>query len=158
VTKFSSALLMVGPAQVGIFGDDLWRVGLTSQLVVGGSNGPFWLSPVTGQQGKEESALLLESTDTSVIVDSVVILGSIASNDDQALGILRDSHNLVDDAFGEHVAPYWELTPSTRQQLLDRIVDRVRLGFVLLESESLLDQRFFECIRETGLKTEVYFR
>lgn len=158
MTKFSTALLMVGPAQVGIFGDDLWRVSSASQLVEGGSNGPFWLTPVSGDSGKDETALLIDGTEPCLLRDSIVILGAIASKDEQAIGILRDTHNIVEDDFGIHVAPYWELAPSTRQNLIRQISQKVRFGFVILAQDSILDSRFFESLTLSGLTCEVFSR
>lgn len=158
MTKFSTALLMIGPAQIGIFGDDLWRVASSSQLVEGGSNGPFWLTPVSGFSGKNETALLIDGTEPSVLRDSVLILGALASNDEQAIGILRDTHNIVEDDFGIHVAPYWELAPSTRDSLIRRIEQKVRFGFVILDEDSILDSRFFDSLTLAGLSSEVFTR
>lgn len=158
MTKFSTALLMIGPAQIGIFGDDLWRVASSSQLVEGGSNGPFWLTPVSGFSGKNETALLIDGTEPSVLRDSVLILGALASNDEQAIGILRDTHNIVEDDFGIHVAPYWELAPSTRDSLIRQIEQKVRFGFVILDEDSILDSRFFDSLTLAGLSSEVFTR
>lgn len=156
MTKFSTALLMVGPARVGIFGEDLWRVASSSQLVEGGSNGPFWLTPVSGYSGKDETALLIDGIEPWVLRDSVVILGALASKDEQALGLLRDTHNIVEDDFGIHVAPYWELAPSTRESLIRQISQKVRFGFVILAEDSILDSRFFESLTLSGLSFEVF--
>lgn len=158
MTKFSTALLMIGPAKIGIFGDDLWRVASSSQLVEGGSNGPFWLTPVSGFSGKNETALLIDGTEPSVLRDSVLILGALASNDEQAIGILRDTHNIVEDDFGIHVAPYWELAPSTRDSLIRQIEQKVRFGFVILDEDSILDSRFFDSLTLAGLSSEVFTR
>ena len=158
MTKFSTALLMVGPAQVGIFGDDLWRVASSSQLVEGGSNGPFWLTPVSGFSGKEETALLIDGVEPSVLRDSVLILGALASKDEQAIGILRDTHNIVEDDFGIHVAPYWELAPSTKDSLIRQISEKVRFGFVILDEDSILDSQFFDSLTVAGLSSEVFTR
>lgn len=156
MTKFSSALLMVGPAQVGIFGDDLWRVGLTSQLVEGGSNGPYWLTPVTGFREKEETALIIGEIQSSVLVDSVIILSALASGEKRALGLLFDTHNVVQDEYGLHVAPYWELAPSVRDALVRYISPLVKLGLVRLDSETLMNQSLVNDLSLLNFRVQVF--
>lgn len=148
LTTSSTALAWIGPAGVGSFNARLWRVNPNgTQLVEGGTNGPFFLVRL----GNREFPIHLESLDSEFVLDGLLLSLALLSEDEQLLGLLRATHN-VSGPWGEDVVvPFWELAPEVTQQIARRLSQTCRIGLVILEENSLVKPEIIERLRSLGL-------
>lgn len=138
MTSISTALLMVGPSGVGPFHSPDWRVSFVSQLVEAGSSGPYWL---TNAPGEPEQYLPIQSLDPEDVAKATVLLLGQQIQDDSVQGLLRETHNLIDNPDGTtKIAPYWDGSDSDFEFYASRLAPRVRLGVVQLAEHGLMNE------------------
>lgn len=148
MTSFSTAFVMVGPSGVGSFHDRLWRVSPnTAQLVEGGTNGPYFLLG----SGDDEFVFHIEDFDSDSVMRAVVLLTTLLVGEEQTIGLLRASENLIKTEAGERVAPYWELADDVLQSLTKRLAPICRIGIVRLGTTSALTTEVIALMRLSGL-------
>ena len=147
MTTASTAFVMVGPSGVGSFHDRLWRVNpRQGQLVEGGTNGPYFLLG----SSSEEFVFPVEDFDSEGVARSVVLLIALLIEDEQALGLLRATENLVETDRGERVAPFWDLDEFSTQELASRLAPMCRVGLVRLDETSILNREVSAHLQELG--------
>lgn len=154
MTSISTALLMVGPSGVGPFNSPDWRVSFVSQLVEAGSNGPYWL---TNASGEPEQYLPIQSLDPEDVAKATVLLLAQQIPDGSVQGLLRETHNLIDNPDGTtKIAPYWDGSDSDFQFYASRLAPRVRLGVVQLAEHGLMDGAVFAHLLRYGFALETF--
>ena len=157
MTRLSTALLTVAPLSTGPWGDRLWRVALTAELVEGGS-AAYWLihRSEPAEHLVATAEVLITAPHTTGVVEALVLSVAAHLGDGQTEGILLDSHNIeVLDGI-RHVAPYWELTDSTRQVLVERLSSSVRLGLIVLDELTLATAEVVARLRSIGFDVDVF--
>ena len=148
MTTSSTAMVLVGPAGVGSFNDRLWRVNPNgSQLVEGGTNGPYFLV----RSGEQEFPLHLEGTTTEEVVAGFVFLLALLVKDEHCLGLLRTTHNLVGPWGEDRVAQFWEIAPDVENSLVTRLKPLCRIGIVILDDRTIFSTEVFEALQALGL-------
>ena len=148
LTTSSTALAWIGPAGVGSFNARLWRVNPNAtQLVEGGTNGPFFLV----RMGVREFPIHLDSLDSEFVLDGMLLSLALLSEDEEVLGLLRATHNLIGPWGEDAVAPFWELAPEVTRQIARRLSQTCRIGLVVLEENSLVTPEIIEHLRSLGL-------
>jgi hypothetical protein len=153
VTTASTAFVMVGPSGVGSFHDRLWRVSPnSSQLVEGGSNGPYFLLG----SGDDEFTFHVEDFDSESVMRAAVLLITLLVGEEQTIGMLRASENLIQTERGERVAPYWEIADDVLQFLVKRLAPICRIGVVCLDSSSILTPAAVDEMRILGFDVTTY--
>lgn len=157
MTRLTTALLTVGPRSAGPWGDRLWRLTLTAELVEGGSSA-YWLvhpsEPAEYRVATPE--VLIPAPLTEGVVEALVLALSAHIGDEHAEGILRDTHNIeVLDGI-RTVASYWEISDSTAASLIRRLAPSVRLGFTVLDDLSLVTHEVTARLRELGFDVDVF--
>lgn len=144
---------MVGPSGVGSFHDRLWRVSPnSSQLVEGGSNGPYFLLG----SGYDEFIFHVEDSDSESLMRAAVLLITLLVGEEQTIGMLRASENLIQTERGERVAPYWEIADDVLQYLVKRLTPICRIGVVRLDSSSILTPAAVDEMRILGFDVTTY--
>lgn len=153
MTTSSTAFVMVGPSGVGSFHDRLWRVSPNNaQLVEGGTNGPYFL---LGSRD-DEFAFHIEDFDADSVMRAVVLLTTLLVGEEQTIGLLRASENLITTVPGERVAPYWELADDVLQSLSKRLASICRIGIVRLDEQSILSVEVVDMLRSLQFDVSTY--
>ena len=153
MTTASTAFVMVGPSGVGSFHDRLWRVSPNSaQIVEGGTNGPYFLLG----SGEDEFAIHIEDIDQDSVVRAMVLLVALLVGEEQTIGLLRATENLITTERGERVAPYWEIADDVLRSLVTRLAPICRIGVVLLDEASIFTTGVANGLRTLGLDVSTY--
>lgn len=153
MTTASTAFVMVGPSGVGSFHDRLWRVSPNNaQLVEGGTNGPYFLL----EPGDDEFAFHIEDLDADSVMRAVVLLTTLLVGEENTIGLLRASENLISTVTGERVAPYWELADDVLQSLAKRLAPICRIGIVRLDEQSILTTEVGDSLRALQFDVSTY--
>lgn len=145
MTTVSTALILVGPSGVGPFQNREWRLNPSSscQLVEGGNNGPYFLYTV----GEQEAVFHMDSLDPEILSRGLVVMTAILTNDEQSLGILRATENLIETDRGERVAPFWEIADGVLLTISRRLSPLCRIGVVRLDGNSLFTSEVLDKLR-----------
>lgn len=145
MTTVSTALLLVGPSGVGPFQSRDWRVNPSTscQLVEGGNNGPYFLYTL----GEKEAVFHLDSLDPEILSRGLVLMTAILTNDEQSLGILHATENLIETDRGERVAPFWEIADGVLLTISRRLSLLCRIGVVRLDGNSLFTSEVLDKLR-----------
>jgi hypothetical protein len=156
VSKSTTTFVMVGPTAVGAFQDPLWRVGVTVQLVEGGSNGPYWLTaPAThGDAGVVPESLVIDSDDPQLVARSLVALLAATVGDDDLVAHLQRA-GLVRVTDGRrHIRSPWHLSGADLDECVDSL--SVRIGIVRLAQHSVLDAESVTALRSWGFTVDEF--
>lgn len=154
MTDVSTALLMIGPSGVGPFHSPHWRLAGFAQLVEGGSNGPYWLYRDTSGR---ERVLMIDSLDSQIIADSLLLLIAVMANNSKALGMLEATHNVsLQDQGQVSIAPYWELADTVRDNLASAIRTSVRAGLVILDDTSVANHAVIAHLLGLGITLNTF--
>lgn len=154
MTDVSTALLMFGPSGVGPFHSPHWRLAGFAQLVEGGSNGPYWLYRDTSGR---ERVLMIDSLDSQIIADSLLLLIAVMANNSKALGMLEATHNVsLQDQGQVSIAPYWELADTVRDNLASAIRTSVRAGLVILDDTSVANHAVIAHLLGLGITLNTF--
>lgn len=157
MTRLTTALLTVAPRSIAPWGDRLWRVSLTAELVEGGSSAYWLVHPADPAARPVATDVVLISTPlTAGVVESLMLALAAHLGDEQTEGLLLDTHNieLLDGI--RHVAPYWELTSSTSALLAQRLASSFRLGVTVLEELTLATADVVARLRGLGFDVDVF--
>lgn len=153
MTTASTAFVMVGPSGVGSYHDRLWRVSPnSSQLVEGGTNGPYFLLG----SGDNEFIFHVEDFDSDSVMRAAVLLITLLVGEEQTIGMLRASENLIESAQGERVAPFWEIADDVLTSLSMRLAPICRIGVVRLETTSIFSPEVVEALQNVGFDVSTY--
>lgn len=144
---------MVGPSGVGSYHDRLWRVSPnSSQLVEGGTTGPYFLLG----SGDNEFIFHVEHFDTDSVMRAAVLLVTLLVGEEQTIGMLRATENLIDTDQGERVAPFWEIADDVLKSLSKRLAPICRIGIVRLEVASIFSAEVVEALQNLGFDVSTY--
>lgn len=156
MTDITTAVLLIGPNGVGPFNSPDWRVDLkaSAQLVEGSGNGPYWLYfDPTGQ----ERALMIDSLDPKIVADSIQFISAVLAQDAKSLSMLEATHNVTVQEDGTfRLAPYWELADSVVDYIADSLRDKVRLGLVVLDETSIVNEAVSAHLLERGFRVNAF--
>lgn len=145
-------MIFAGPKAIGSFGDeDGWRIGLTCQLVDGGSNGPFL---ICNMPGKEEQIIHWQGLDVLDGAHALLLALAIFYGDGNVHGWLLETENVLQVGEELKPAPFFEFAPEVERQLLARMKTIVKLGVVTLAPESSLKQEMVDYLVRRGLSVE----
>jgi hypothetical protein len=120
--------------------------------VEGGSNGPYFLLG----SGDDEFIFHVEDIDSESVVRAAVLLITLLVGEEQTIGMLRASENLIQTERGERVAPYWEIADDVLQSLVKRLTPICRIGIVRLDSSSILTPAAVDEMRILGFDVTTY--
>jgi hypothetical protein len=156
--RHSTALVIVSPP-VGPWGDRLWRIALSLQLVEGGSQAYWLLTPATPpEHDLTNTTVGLEIPDDDGVIDSLLLAIAAQLGNEPEIHILEETHNIQVDAEARTIAPYWEIAPETRQHLAEVLAPTFRLGIVTLEPNSLITPHVIEELSLLGFDVDVFFQ
>lgn len=156
MTKVTTATILAGPKSVGSFGDeDSWRIGLTCQVVDGGSNGPFLLC---NMPGRREQVIPWRGLTTESGVSAVLFALCIYYGDEGMLGLLEDTHNVIAEGGELRIAPFYEFSPEVATILFSRISEIVKIALIPLADDSSLTQEIVEYLALSGIKITSFNR
>jgi len=156
VTKVTTAVILAGPKYIGSFGDDAsWRVGLTCQVVDGGSNGPFL---ICNMPGRIEHTIPWHDLDEDSGVSAVLLALAVYFGNGHILGLLEDTHNVYFEDGQMLLARFYELAPEVRLQLFKHLTDVVKIAVVNFAEDSSLTPRIAQQLSDGGISTEFFAR
>ena len=156
MSRQSTALLTIGPRSIAPWGDRVWRVSGTAQLVEGST--PYWIVTPTAPASHPASPAEVEVVvpHPEAVVDSVLMFLGAHFGDEHVEAYLVETHNLTVRDGVREIAPCYELAEATVQFLADHLSKTIRLGVTRLDDVSLLDGRALASLRELGFDLEVY--
>ena len=156
MTRQTTAMMMVGPRSVSPWGDRIWRLALSAQLVEG--NEPYWLVSVTQPANHEvkPDTVGIASPDTDNVVMSIVMLLAAHLGSGEVENFLVETHNLTLLENVREIAPFYDLSENTTRALVKELTSSVRLGFTLMEELSLVDAGLVGALRGLGFDVEVF--
>ena len=149
MTKVTTSVVLVSPKAIGSFGDESsWRIGLTCQVVDGGSNGPFLLCDMPG---RTQHAIPWQDLTDEAAVSAVLFALCLYFGDGPLLGILEATHNIIIENSELTVAPFYDFAPEVRWQLFERLRNSVKIAFIELEKNSSLTADAMKTIQDNGI-------
>lgn len=156
VMKHTTAMVFAGPKAIGSFGDEsAWRIGLTCQVVDGGTSGPYWLCVMPG---KKELAVMWNGLGIDEGVHSLILALALSFGDRQVIGILESTHNIVEGPEGLSPAPYWEIAPEVEAGLTSLLRERVKLGAIFIDEQSSLTEAMLAKLVGLGFSVDRHAR
>lgn len=156
MSRQSTALLTVSPRALHPWGDRIWRIAATAQLVEGST--PYWIVTPT-----EPAAHPCRLADIEVVtpqpesvIDSILIFLAAHFGGEHVQDRLVESHNITIREGVREIAPYYELAEPLRSLLFRQLAGVLRLGITVLEEESLVDTQVISGLRALGFDVEVF--
>lgn len=156
MTRQTTALLTAGPKR-GVWGDRIWRLSLTAQLVEGGA-AAYWLVSATPPANHEVQPpeIVIEVPESECVLDSIyVLLGAHLGNDEIA-GFMEETHNISVTDNVREIAPYWDLSLDAREELRSWLSAQLRLGVTFMDSPSLFTEEVVEKLRKDNFDIDVF--
>lgn len=156
MTKVTTSIVLVSPKAIGSFGDESsWRIGLSCQVVDGGSNGPFLMCDMPGrtQHAIPWQDLSSESGEAALLFALCLYFG-----DGAVLGLLEDTRNVVIEGGELRIAPYYEFAPEVKARLYERIRDWVKIAFVEFEQDTSLTSDVLGRLEANGISVNRFAR
>ncbi len=89
----------------------------------------------------------MDSLDPEILSRGLVVMTAILTNDEQSLGILRATENLIETDRGERVAPFWEIADGVLLTISRRLSPLCRIGVVRLDGNSLFTSEVLDKLR-----------
>lgn len=156
MTRQSTTVLTVGPSSIAPWGDRVWRVSGSAQLVEGST--PYWIVTPTLPANHPATPAEIEVAAPlpGSVVDSVLLLLAVHFGDDDVEAFLTETHNISVEEGVRVIAPYWDLSDETVGFLAEHLSATLRLGFTLLDDLCLVDDVVIETLRALGFDVEVF--
>lgn len=150
MSTVSTALVIVGPSGIGPFHSPEWRVGLTIQLVEGGTNGPYWLStPGEVLPGvTRPDFLLIDSLKPEDIAKSLCLLLISITTPQLELEELIHNGTLVKNQRGIGFPSPWKFNKDLLKACLKSLAENYKIGIVSLDEFSLLTDETTEILQK----------
>lgn len=149
---------MVGPNGIGPFHSDEWRVGLTIQLVEGGSNGPYWLTTpgelIPGVARPD--FLLIDSLEPQKIADSLVVMLVATTTPQEHQKELLDVGVLTKTERGIGFPSPWIFPKRVMKDRLLALSDSYRIGIVSLDEFSLISDQVISILRNWNIEVKTF--
>jgi hypothetical protein len=156
MSRQSTSLLTIGPRSLSPWGDRVWRVAATAQLVEGSS--AYWIvtSTVPAQHSVAPDEVEVPAPHADAVVDSVLFLLACHFGDEFTETYLVEAHNLVLKGVTRELAPFYELADTTREFIANKMSGLVRLAFTRLDDLSLVNDEVVAALLRYGFDVEVY--
>jgi hypothetical protein len=156
LSRLSTALLSIGPRAISPWGDRVWRVAATAQLVEGSS--AYWIvtPTVPSQHTVTPGEVSVAAPSAEAVVDSVLFLLAAHFGDIEVETYLVETHNVSLKGGARELAPFYELADTTRDYLARKMSEVVRLGFTRLDDLSLVNDEVITALLRYGFDVEVY--
>ena len=158
MSKQTTALLTVGPKSIFPWGDRLWRIALTAQLVSSNS-GDYWIVTPTqpANHEVESDAVTVQEPQQECLIESIIMLLATHLGDEDVEACLIETHNLELDESVRKIAPYFDLSDErTFSYLTGRLSELVRLGVTILDDMSLVTEDAITDLRLLGFDVDVF--
>lgn len=156
MSRQTTALLFIAPRSISPWGDRVWRVAATAQLVEGSS--AYWIVTPTlpVQHSVTPAEVSVPAPFTEAVVESVLFLLAAYFGDDEVKNYLVETHNVSLKGGTRELAPFYELADTTRDYLARKMATVVRLGFTRLDDLSLVNDEVITALLRYGFDVEVY--
>lgn len=156
MSRQTTALLFIGPRSISPWGDRVWRVAATAQLVEGSS--AYWIVTPTlpVQHSVTPAEVSVSAPFAESLVESVLFLLAAYFGDDEVKNYLVETHNVSLKGGARELAPFYELADTTRDYLVRKMATVVRLGFTRLDDLSLVNDEVITALLRYGFDVEVY--
>jgi hypothetical protein len=161
MTRQTTVLLSLSPRNSGMWGDSIYRLSHTAQLVEGGS-AAHWLVTATqpAQHLVSPHSLVLETPDSECVVSSVLLLVALHVGDENAEGLLVDTHNVQIDSQNalpvRQVAEFWEIESRVGEQLARMLAPHVRMAVTVLDEMNIFSNDVVSRLRALDFEIEVF--
>lgn len=157
MTATTTAVLMISAKGFGPFASPGWRLNSTVEVVDGSSNGPYLLTSQSDPSTQRPvEPLFVNSLEPEFMVDAIVLLLAAQVGTESAMGWLTATENVIESTEQIKFAPYWDLDSRVRDQILIDFKDRIKLGIVLLEENSSLNNAAIDELRSLGIEIELF--
>jgi len=157
MTRLTTATLIAGPRTRNAWAGETWAIPIYAQLVEGGSSA-YWLSTSVepAEHPTTPEAVLIEAPDTLGTLDALLMVLAANLGDENLEGLLLDTHNIVLIDGRRKIAPFWEFSDDTRDQLAHRLSKQIRLGFTLLDEMCLVNDDLVSALNHYGFRVQVF--
>lgn len=156
MTRQSTALMTVSPLASFPWGDRIWRIAATAQLVEGSA--PYWIVTPTAPAAHpcQPAEIEVVAPQPESVIDSILIFLAAHFGSEYIPESLVESHNITIQEGVREIAPYYELSEPARSRLAKQLSGVIRLGITILEEQSLADERVVSGLRRLGFDVEVF--
>lgn len=157
MTKTTTALIALGPATISPWGDEAWRIGLTVQLVEGGSPA-YWLSNPTLEPLHSVHPLHvdIEVPDEECTFNALLLSIAVQVGGEKIEHLLLETHNIALSGRVREIAPYWDLSDDLVHALGLEIAGKVRIAVTLLDEQTLMTKAVIAKLRSLGISVSVF--
>jgi hypothetical protein len=153
MTRQTTAAFIMSPKTIGPWGDRAWRIRDVYELVEGGSTSYLLLN---GHSGTESvlttDSLSIHYPSPDALFEALIALLSLNAGSQRCIGLLAESHNLVDGA----LAPCWDLADDVLASLSKELSSLFRIGVILLDDFSMADADFVEIVRSHNFDVDTF--
>ncbi len=156
MTRQSTALMTVSPLASYPWGDRIWRIAATAQLVEGSA--PYWIVTPTEPAAHpcQPAEIEVVAAQPESVIDSILMFLAAHFGSEHILDSLVESHNITIQEDVREIAPYYELAEPVRSLLPRQLASVLRLGITVLEEQSLVDTQVISGLRALGFDVEVF--
>jgi len=156
MSKQTTALLMFGPTSIAPWGDRVWRVAATAQLVEGSA--PYWIFTPTEPAETAASPQMVEvaAPNPEAVVESILMMAAAWFGDSKVENCLIETHNLTMNEGVRELAPFYELAESTQHFLARHLSGNIRLGATRLDEQTLLSAEVVRGLRLLGFDFDTF--
>lgn len=154
--RLTTALLMVGPKSVAPWGDRVWRLAASAQLVEGSE--PYWIVTPTqpAQHPVTPTEVSVATPHPETLVESIIYFLAAHFGDGTAEQHLVSSHNLEVIEGERRLVPFFDLNASLISSLSKSLSQQLRLGLTRLDDMSLVSAPVIQKLEEMGFDLEVF--
>jgi hypothetical protein len=156
VSRQSTALLTISPLKSYPWGDRIWRIAATAQLVEGSI--PYWIvtptEPAAHPCGLAEIEVVAPQPES--VIDSILMFLAAHFGGEHVLDRLVESHNITIRDGVREIAQYYDLSETVRLLLAVELSGVLRLGIAVLDEQSLVDKQVMLGLQELGFDVEVF--
>lgn len=156
MSRESTALITIGPRNIAPWGDRVWRVAGTAQLVEGST--PYWIVTPTepAQYSVSSNSVGIHLPEPESLFESILMFLAAYFGDEDVEACLVETHNVTKSANGREIAPYFELADEVQSYLVGRLSQCLRIAVTRLSDQTLMDRHVCALLRDAGFDVEEY--
>jgi hypothetical protein len=157
MTKTSTAIVFLSGKSFGPLGSPGWRTSGFVELIEGGGSGPFLMFSSTECSSlAERSVVLMPNQSARTLAKAFLIAAAGMVGGSNCSEVLRQlpSHSEGETEMVFEDADFLNHTQTA--ELARELTAQVKLGVVILEADTVLNDEVLEFLRNAGIETSVF--